>query len=99
MLNEVVSTTLGQVGTNALSAAVGVLGSRLAAAVTTPRGRRAEDLSIARWFETFKLTKSFPELPGLSDEMASQLIDVLASDAAQAALHASPAPGNRTSCG
>ena len=43
MINEVV-TTLDQVGVNALSSAIGILGSRLATAVTGPRGRRADDL-------------------------------------------------------
>jgi hypothetical protein len=86
MINEVMTTTLEQAGANVLSAAIGVLSSRLAAAAKAAHGRKAEDLSIARWFETYKLTKSFPELPGLSPSAASLLADVLGGDAVQAAL-------------
>jgi hypothetical protein len=85
MLNEIMAT-LDQAGTDALSVAVGAVGSRLATAATKPRGRRAEDLSIARWFETYKLTTSLPDLPGLSAELASRLASVLGGDAVQAAL-------------
>ena len=85
MLNEIMAT-LDQVGTDALSVAVGALGSRLATAATKPRGRRAEDLSIARWFETYKLTTSLPDLPGLSAELASRLAGVLGGEAVQAVL-------------
>lgn len=84
MLNEV--AMLDQAGMKALTTAIGVLGPRLAAAAMKPRGRRAEDLSIARWFETYKLTAKFPELPGISDEAADLLSRVLAGEEIQAAL-------------
>jgi len=82
-----VMTTIDQVGTGVLTTAVGVLGSRLVVAANAPRGLRAKELSIARWFETYELTKrSLPELPGLSEELAPQLTGILSSDAVQATL-------------
>jgi len=83
MLNEAM---LDQAGMKALTTAIGVLGPRLAAAVAKPRGRRADDIAIARWFETYRVTGSFPELEGLPHELASPLGKLLGSDAIQAAL-------------
>ena len=85
MINEAM-INLNQVGAKALSTAIGILGTRLAAALAKPRGRRAEDLSIARWFETYKLTRSFPELPDLSPKLVLRLADLLSGDAIQATL-------------
>jgi hypothetical protein len=84
VLNEV--AILDQAGMKALTTVIGVLGPRLAAAAMKPRGRRAEDLSIARWFETYKITAKFPELPGISDDAAELLSEVLSGDEIQAAL-------------
>ena len=85
MINETM-INLDQVGTKALSTAIGILGTRLAAALAKPRGRRAEDISTARWFETYKLTRSFPELPDLSPELVPRLAELLSGDAIQATL-------------
>jgi hypothetical protein len=84
MINEI--AILDQAGMKALTTAIGVLGPRLAAAAMKPRGRRAEDLSIARWFETHRITAKFPELEGISDEATERLAEVLGGDETQAAL-------------
>jgi hypothetical protein len=77
---------IDEVGSKALTTAIGVLGPRIAAAATKPRGRRADDLSIARWFETYRLTAEFPDLPGLSPSLAERLAGLLCGDDTQAAL-------------
>ena len=83
MINEAM---IDQVGTKALLTAVGALGPRFATALAKPRGRRADDLSIAHWFETYRITKNLPYLPGLSPELAKRLAEVLDGEATQAAL-------------
>ena len=85
MINEAM-INLNQVGTKALSTAIGILGTRLVAVLAKPHGRRAEDLSTARWFETYKLTRSFPQLPDLSPELAPRLAELLSGEAIQATL-------------
>jgi NACHT domain len=75
-----------EVGIKALTTAIGVLGPRIVAAATKPRGRRADDLSIARWFETYRITAEFPDLPDLSPPLAEGLADLLRGDDTQAAL-------------
>jgi hypothetical protein len=85
MINDI-AINLDQVGTKALTTAIGVLGPRLAAAALKPRGRRAEDLSIARWFETYRITSKFPSLEGISAETAELLSDALVREDIQAAL-------------
>jgi NACHT domain len=77
---------IDEVGTKALTTAIGVLGPRIAAAAAKPRGRRADDLSIARWFETYRITAEFPDLPDLSPSLAERLADLLRGDDTQAAL-------------
>lgn len=81
-----VAINLDQVGTKALTTAIGVLGPRLAAAALKPRGRRAEDLSIARWFETYRITAKFPSFEGISAEVAELMLAVLGGEETQAAL-------------
>jgi hypothetical protein len=61
-----IEVSVNEVATGVLTGAIGSAGRWLAVAATGPRGRRAEDLSIARWFETYKLTDRAPALPGLS---------------------------------
>jgi hypothetical protein len=51
--------------TGAVVSAIAVAGRRISAALGKPRGRRAEDLDIAQWFETFRLTESVPDVPDL----------------------------------
>jgi hypothetical protein len=85
MINDV-AINLDQVGTKALTTAIGVLGPRLAAAALKQRGRRADDLSIARWFESYRITAKFPSFEGISAEVTDLLSDVLRGEEAQAAL-------------
>jgi hypothetical protein len=77
---------IDEVGIKALTTAIGVLGPRIAAAAAKPRGRRADDLAIARWFETYRITAEFPDLPDLSPPLAEGLADLLRGDDTQAAL-------------
>ena len=55
-----------EVVTGAVVNAITVAGRRISAALAKPRGRRAEELDIAQWFETFRLTESVPDLPDLA---------------------------------
>lgn len=56
-------------------------------AVGGHRGRRsADDVSAARWFETYSLTGTPPDLPGLSENLTQRLVGVLDGDEFQAAL-------------
>jgi NACHT domain len=77
---------IDEVVTGVLINAIGATGRWLAAAATSPRGRRAEELSIARWFETYRLTENVPDLPDLSAALASRLAGVLRGDDVQAAV-------------
>jgi hypothetical protein len=70
---------------NAISAAGRWLGTA-AAATRSGRGRAAEDLAAARWFETYKLTSRTPDLSRLSDKSAERLRALLSGDDAQAAV-------------
>src|ERR1700745_516667 len=80
MLNEVVAGVL----VDALAA----VGRRLGTAVSAlPDRRYADDVAIARWFDTYRLTERVPSLPGLSAEAAARLADVLSKDEVQAVLH------------
>src|ERR1017187_8237534 len=80
MIDEVVAGVL----VNAVTAT----GRRLGSAAGAHRGRRtAEDLAIARWFDTYHLTERVPELPELPSAEAERLAGILRSDAAQAVLH------------
>jgi hypothetical protein len=69
-----------------LVSAIGSTGRRLAALVAVPRGRQADDIAIARWFETYRLTHRVPELPDLSPASAERLAGILSGDDIQAAL-------------
>ncbi len=79
----------GEVVDGALVNAIALAGRRISMSVDGLRGRRhADDVSTARWFETYRLTGTPPELPGVSEDLARRLIDVLAGDEFQAALQA-----------
>ena len=67
---------------------IAVTGQQIAKAVhKARRPRREDDLAIARWFDTYQLTSQVLDLPGLPPDLADQLVDVLDSDEAQAAVH------------
>jgi hypothetical protein len=71
----------------ALVNAIALAGRRISLEAGRMRGRRrAEDLSVARWFETYALTGTPPDLPGLSEDPAQRLASVLDGDEFQAAL-------------
>ena len=70
---------------NAISAAGRWLGTA-AASVHSGRGKAGEDLGVARWFETYKLTARSPNLPRLSSQSAGRLQSLLGGDEAQAAV-------------
>lgn len=79
---------IDEVAAGVLVDVVAVAGRRLGSAVSALRGRRyAEDLAIARWFDTYQLTGSVPALPDLSQEQAIELAGVLQEDEVQAVLH------------
>jgi hypothetical protein len=73
---------------NAVSAVGGWLGTAAtSAAARSGRGRPAEDLAIARWFETYKLTEQVPpDSPPMSAEAAARLTELLRGDDVQAAV-------------
>jgi NACHT domain len=49
--------------------------------------RRANDLALARWFDTYRLTEQSPVLPEVPASLAAQLAEILNGDEVQAALH------------
>ena len=67
---------------NAISATGRILGNSLPGI----RTRRTGDASIARWFDTYRLTGSGPELPDMSPAAQEELIGVLRSDDVQTVL-------------
>jgi hypothetical protein len=81
MINEIVTGVL----INVITATGQRLGTSAAVLL---RGRRhGEDLAVARWFETYRLTEGAPALPELSGEEAQNLAEILQGNEAQAALH------------
>ncbi len=71
----------------ALVNAIALTGRRISMAAGGLRDRRrASDVSAARWFETYSLTGTQPDLPGLSDDLARRLAGVLSGNEFQAAL-------------
>jgi len=57
-------------------------------AVDGLRGRRRlNDLTAARWFETYRMTSEAPHLPKLPAALTERLAEVLRGEEAQAALH------------
>ncbi len=73
-----------EVITGSLVNAIALMGRRISVAVVGMR--KAEDLTIARWFETFRLTESVPDQPELSMASRDQLAAILKGDEIQAAL-------------
>ena len=81
------SINIGDVVDGALVNAIALTGGRVSAAIQGYRGRRrAEDLSVARWFGTYRLTSEVPDLPELSPALTLRLADLLRGDEIQAAL-------------
>lgn len=70
----------------ALIDAMAATGRRITTALTKPHGRKADDLEIARWFETYRWTARVPDLPGLSPATMARITGILRGDEIQAAL-------------
>jgi hypothetical protein len=84
--------SVDEVATGLLINAISVAGRWLGTAATSAaarsgRGQPAEDLAIARWFETYKLTEHVPpDSPSTSPEAAARLTELLRGDDVQAAV-------------
>ena len=73
----------------ALVNAIALAGRRISTAAGGLRGRRrADDVSAARWFDTYSLTGTPPQLTGLSEDSTQRLAGVLDGYEFQAALQA-----------
>ena len=80
MINEIVAGVLVD--------AIAATGRRLGTAMLAVSGRKkAEDLAIARWFDTYRLTGEPPELPGSSAAMTGRLAIRLQGNEIQGVLH------------
>ena len=75
---------LDEVITGALVNAIAMVGRRIR--VSAADLRKADDLTTARWFETFRLTGTGPAHPELSPKTRDHLADILNGDEIQAAL-------------
>ena len=62
-----------------------MVGRQISAAASGLR-KTDDDLTIARWFETFRLTGSLPDLPDLSQTSVERLVAALSGADVQAAL-------------
>lgn len=79
---------IGDVVDGALVSAIAVAGRRISVAVDGLRGRRRlNDLTAARWFETYRMASEAPGLPELPAALTERLAEVLRGEEAQAALH------------
>ena len=79
---------IGDVVDGALVSAIAVAGRRISVAVDGLRGRRRlNDLTAARWFETYRMTGEAPGLPELPTALTERLAKVLRGEETQAALH------------
>jgi hypothetical protein len=77
---------LSAIANGALTSAVSAVGGWLIVAARKPHGRRAEDLSIARRFEAYRLTNSVLELSGISDADQRRFAEILSGDDIRATL-------------
>jgi hypothetical protein len=79
MIDEVAAGVL----TDAITATARLLAASL---LRSGRRRTAEDLAVARWFDTYRLSERVLALPELSSVESEQLADVLRRDEIQAVL-------------
>lgn len=81
---------IDEVTTGVLVSAIGAVGRWLGTAATAAwsgRGRATEDLAVARWFETYKLTARVPpDTSGMSPAASARLAGLLRGDDVQAAV-------------
>jgi len=74
-----------EVVTGALVNAIAVIGRQITKAASGLR-KQDQGLQTARWYETFRLTGTLPELPDLPQASAERLAGILGGEEAQAAL-------------
>ena len=74
-----------EIVTGALVNAIAVLGRQISKATSGLR-KPNDDLTTARWFETFRLTGTLPDLPDVPVSSAERLTETLAGAEVQAAL-------------
>jgi hypothetical protein len=74
-----------EIVTGALVNAIAVVGRQITKAASGLR-KPDDDLSTARWFETFRLTGTVPDLPDLPAASSGRLVAVLSGAEIQAAL-------------
>jgi NACHT domain len=68
--------------------AIAATGRRLGAmAGALSQRRRANDLALARWFDTYRLTEQEPVLPEVPASLSAQIAEILNGDEVQATLH------------
>ena len=73
--------SISDVVDGALVNAIAVAGRWLSAALTGLADQgRGDDLPIARWFETFRLTAKVPDLPDVTPGLARQLMGSLRAE-------------------
>ena len=81
---------IDEVTTGVLTSAIGTAARWLgtaASAAWSGRGRAAEDLAVARWFETYKLTARIPpDTSDMSPAAMARLAELLRGDDVQAAV-------------
>jgi hypothetical protein len=82
-------TMLDDVVTGVLVDVIYATGRQLGIGLLNRRGRsHKDDIELARWFDTYRLTGEAPELPGLpSDVSIEELAEVLNGDEFQSVLH------------
>src|SRR5215472_2022531 len=79
---------IDDVADGALVNAITTLGRQLAKAVRKARRfRHEDDIAIAHWFDTYRLTSRSLDLSALPLDYPEGIVDVLRSDETQAALH------------
>ncbi|MDN3352035.1 NACHT domain-containing protein [Actinomadura sp. DC4] len=71
-----------QIAVEVLADVIAATGRRIGVSASALRAGRSEDLAVARWFDTYRLTENLPGLP--SDEALGALLQ---GDELQAAVH------------
>lgn len=86
-LEQVMLINITDIIDGTLVNAIAATGRMLAGSASDGRSRRsADDLDIARWFETYRFTSEVPTLPAMSTATAERLAEGLRGDEIQAAL-------------
>jgi hypothetical protein len=79
---------IDEVAAEVLAEVVTAVGRRAGTVAWSLSHRRdAHDVSVARWFETYRLTEHLPGIAGLTPDTAAELAAILRGDQVQAVLH------------